>query len=76
MLDVNSMMYICKSLCCNSDITTDELLAVAFDMFNSSAIKSICLEEEYCDLFMANLAEFAKEKENHKNNNVVEIRGL
>ena len=65
MLDSNTCYYICKNLCSNGAITTDELIAVIFDMFANANIRECLIEEHFIDMFTAELAEFAKEKENH-----------
>ena len=75
MLDTNTYYYICKNLCSNNSITVDEVISVIFDMFADDNISRCITENHYVDMFTYKLAEFKKEKENHKNN-VVEIRGL
>ena len=76
MLDSNTLYYICRDLCSNGDITTEEILAVIFDMFAKENIKKCSSEDDYSDMFTAELAEFKNEKQKRMNDNVVEIRGL
>lgn len=63
MLDSNTMYYITKNLVASSTISSDDLVAVVFDMFADLNGKIVTTQEQYEDLFMYSVANFIKEKE-------------